>query len=273
MEIRLLIQDGIAPRLNMLDEALSKAPIQPPPEKLGEEIAKAIKKRYDSGQSRWKPLSAKWLKYKMKHGYDTRILHQHDTKPYEVKNYLANVVKNLNIDTSMITTTEGLHEYITDSLLEAFEDTPYVWFHEFGIGLPRRPFIIGGVSKGVANFARLVQNYYSFLRRITVGTLNTLDETWFVDIERDRGKWSVWGLLRLLLWFVPPSEYWKYIGIIFEVERTVEGELLKYQQAEAFMQAYIFSRLASQTTGMPIYPKAIRRRFRHSLYAGYRRGG
>ena len=270
--IQVMIRDGIGPKLNMLEEALENHPPYPGPEELGNYITEGIQNRYETGQSRWPPLSDKWATYKRRHGYDPRKLHQHDTKPWEVEDYLANVVKNLHIESTGWSISEGLHETIVNNLMEEFAPTPYVWLHEFGIGVPKRDFILSGVRAGLYAYMRAVQDYFKKIGRLPADVIWTIDNYWGLELERDRAKWSIWGILHLLLWFLPPTEYWKYLGIAFEIQNIATGELVEFSHAEAFIQAYIFSRLASQTTGMPVYRKAIRRRFRHTIYAGRYRG-
>ena len=77
----------------------------------------------------------------------------------------------------------------------------------------------------------------------------------------------------MIWWFVPPSKYWHYIGLMSDIRGLLFGKK-NFGAATAYVKAMSIGIMGARAgSPVPFTPKARRRKFRKSLYtrAGYHR--
>ena len=79
---------------------------------------------------------------------------------------------------------------------------------------------------------------------------------------------------RMMWWFMPPSKYWHYVGMLSDIKNIFFGGFIQ-SGAIGAMIAAMAKGIAGARLGSPVpfTPKARRRKFRKGLYsrAGYHR--
>lgn len=264
---------------------------------LEKSVPAKIKERYKSrNKGIWPPLSDNWRRRKRHDGYDIRPLHMHDTKPEMISRPpLSTVVDEVG---RFIKAKPGPNATVITGIDEAFEKTPFVWLHETGTSVyPARPFIADGVEEGIMDATNWVQQrnptrspykdemVYTLIdkklniRRMSLkGTASATSSvvssipgasriagmSFEASYTSSLSK-SISKLGRYLWWFMPPSQYWAYLGIASEIEGILRGHLLTGDSIQAFISAYLRG-VASGMTGVPLSEKFARRRFRYTLY-------
>ena len=81
---------------------------------------------------------------------------------------------------------------------------------------------------------------------------------------------------RYLWWFLPPSKYYHYVGMAFDIGSVVMGGFWSMGAVQAWVQAMSVGMAGARMgTPVPFTRKAQRRKFRKGLYtrAGYHRSG
>ena len=81
---------------------------------------------------------------------------------------------------------------------------------------------------------------------------------------------------RMLWWLLPPSKYYHYVGMAFDIASIVMGGFWSLGAAQAWVQAMSVGMAGARMgTPVPFTRKAQRRKFRKGLYtrAGYHRSG
>jgi len=265
--------DGVTPRLvelqifmeNIQQEQFAKA--------LRESIPASIKRLYSNkNYGHWAKNSPNWSRRKRQMGLDTRVMHMKNFITIDGKNNwlinipLASAVRAVGnyIDVKVmgngVVTVEGIDD--------AFKDNPYVWFHEtgyrssWGVEVPARPFIVPGINEGSAQAVRWL-------------ALRTPNRSPGVPTMRYRAgdmvayshgiEDAIKRTSRLIWWFMPPSEYWKYLGYYADIKGILMGYFMSTDSIMRFAWAF-FRGKASGVTGIPFTEKFARRRFRYRLY-------
>jgi hypothetical protein len=81
---------------------------------------------------------------------------------------------------------------------------------------------------------------------------------------------------RHLWWLLPPSKYYHYVGMAFDIGSVVMGGFWSMGAVQAWIQAMSIGMAGARAgTPVPFTRKAQRRKFRKGLYtrAGYHRSG
>ena len=271
----------------------------------GPQITAAIQEEYESGQDRWENISDKWRNYKIKHGQDPRILHQHfGNRPikYGGGPSLARAVQQLKVR-SVFNSPTGIG-YIF-GIGRGFLHNPYVWFHEHGLGVTQRDFIFRGLEKGLHQTSNAIkesiihtdkmiskrarQSDKKFMAQSKIrtggGKIPGLGRTaiskagivydlepFEIETAQAITKYNIFSLGGWIWWVVPPSRWWAVLGKYSDLRHLISGELATSSAISAWLQALAMGQLGA-TIGKPLTKKSARRKYRRSLYkkVGYKR--
>jgi len=234
---------------------------------LRKSIPAQIKKKYKNrNQGQWPINAPNWRRTKAYSGYDKRVMHQHDTRPDDHP-YGQPLALSVEKSDSHIHVNVVGGAVVVSGLDEAFKFNPYVWFHEIGfstrgVRVPARPFIAPGVQEGVAQAMRWVMDRNPSTSTNYGVYWNSNNVSSYVNAQR-----NIMGRLgRWIWWFMPPSEYWKYLGIYADIMATLKGYLLNPSTLVKFLSAFGLGKLGGMV-GVPLTKKSRRRRFRHKLWS------
>lgn len=257
-------------------------------------ISVKIKKKYrNENDGTWAKNKESWKKAKQRGGWDTRPMHMHDSNLLQV--YHRDYTGTGGLDRPpLVQAVDNIDKYIKVSgarnvavvtgIDEAFQQHEFVWLHETGTKVfPARPFIVPGISEAVeaSNKWITVRSPLSKASpvskakdkmtytigvppktggRIAGGGAGSFQSTYSSSFAKVMSRMG-----RYIWWFMPPSNYWMYLGIASELEGILKGQLLSATSIQAFLSAYIRG-IASGVTGVPLSEKFARRRFRYAIY-------
>ena len=234
---------------------------------LQKSVPAQIKRKYkNKNDGQWPMNAPNWFRKKAFSGYDKRVMHQHDTRP-DRHSYGKPLSLSVETVDSHISVEVVGGMVIISGLEEAFKSNPYVWFHETGyttngVSVPARPFIAPGVQEGVAQAIRWVLERNPSTSTNYGTYWNSRSAASYLNAQR-----NIMGRLgRWIWWFMPPSEYWKYLGMYADIMATLKGYLLNPETLAKFASAFAVGKFGGMF-GVPLTKKSRRRRFRHKLWS------
>ena len=167
-----------------------------------------------------------------------------------------------------------LHRYLEDAernFSRAYRDTEIDEFDEF-IDI-EAAYLRGSTQLGDALVRSKVTGRAGLRKEPSI---TNFDLQFDNLIEKQR---QMKGIIRRLFgnhmiwWFVPPSKYWHYVGLMSDIRGLFFGKK-NFGAAKAYVSAMSIGIAGARAgTPVPFTPKARRRKFRKSLYtrAGYHR--
>ncbi len=248
----IMVTDFIAPTLNSAQIAVMTTAAY------RRTLAQTLKEAYErnmivsfqSGPGRWPPLSPGYALWKAKRRMDVKA-----------DLVLSGKLRGQVLKSGRYVEVEG-GRYKID-VQKQFEDTPYVWFHEFGVGrLPQRSFIREALEETATAMAGVVVAEGAIVDMSLKGASTRAPEQRIGATVVSPGALSFgWmGAFKNPTWWIaPPSKMFLYVGVASDLRSVLTAGIQFERMVVPFMAAWAIGTVGATK-------KTIRRRTRRAVW-------